>query len=93
MAKNEYGFIQKKYRQPRRYELIFCNWNALYETKQGNTIMVEAIPHCLCSNKHGAKIDRYQILLKEPTCRRPLTREVTTQKQAMEILEKYLAKF
>ena len=93
MAKNEYGFIQKKYRQPRRYDLIFCNWNALYETKQGKTIMVEAIPHYLCSNKQGAKIDHYLILIQEPTCRRALAHGVKTQKQCMELLENFISRF
>ena len=93
MAKNSCGFIQKKYTQPVYYKELFGNYNAVYYTKSGKEIMVEACPHHLTSEKFGAKIDHYNILLQEPNCRKQLYRSIIFQKQAMELLEKCIEKY
>lgn len=91
MATNSYGFIQKKYRQPNYYQQFFCNYNAIYVTQNGTELMVEAVPHYLCSQRFNARIDSYQILIREPNCRRVLAAGIKSQKRAMELLEKYYA--
>ena len=93
MAKNIYGFIQKKYRQPTFYKEFFCHYNAVYVLENGTELMVEARPHFLVSEHLGALIDHYQILVREPDCRRVLKSDIKTQKKAMELLEKYIEKY
>lgn len=93
MAKNTYGFIQKKYRQPHYYQELFCKYNAVYITENGTELMVEANPHFLCSEYLGADIDHYQILRRDTDCRRVLADNIKTQKRAMELIEKYIEKY
>ena len=88
MATNSYGFILKRYKQPARYEKIFTNWCAIYYTKQGKEIMIEAL-----NRRENAKIDLYEILLREPTCRVPLVHEIRSQKKAIEWLEKLIERY
>jgi len=88
MATNSYGFILKRYKQPARYEKIFTNWCAIYYTKQGKEIMIEAL-----NRRENAKIDLYEILLREPTCRFPLVHEIRSQKKAIEWLEKLIERY
>lgn len=94
MARNFYGFIQKKYRQPFDYRNYFNNWCAIYHAKSGKEIMIEARTHFLSRlESNSKKIDHYEILLKEPTCRRTLAYDIKSQKKAVELLEKYIEKY
>lgn len=89
MAKNQYGFISNRYKQPIKYELIFCSWNAVYNGNDGKKYMIEAEPHYLALNKNGAEVMEYQVLRQDEDCRRAMGRS-KTQKGAIEILSKYL---
>lgn len=92
MAKNTYGFIQKKHRQPHYYKELFCNYNAVYIAEDGTEFMVEANPHFLVAERLGAYIDHYTILRQDSDCRKVIASYVKTQKRAMEIVEKLLEK-
>ena len=92
MATNSYGFILKRYKQQKKKKKIFTNWCAIYYTKQGKEIMIEARPYVL-NRRENAKIDLYEILLREPTCRVPLVHEIRSQKKAIEWLEKLIEKY
>ena len=89
MAKNNRGFILKRYPQPLRYQELFCYWNAIYQGRDGKEYMIEAKPHFLCGEKLGALIDHYKVLRREETCRRVLADNIKSQKQAIEILSRY----
>ncbi len=93
MAKNQFGFIQKRYKQPIRYREIFLHYNAIYKTVSGKDIMIEARTHFLRSEPIGADIESYDILLQEPDCRRVLRKGIKSQKQAIELLEKFSQKY
>ena len=93
MPNNNCGFILKKYRQPHFYREIFGFYNAVYITEKDNTVMVEARPHFLCSNKINAPIESYQILIQRPDHRYVLRSGIKTQKKAMEILEQIIDKY
>jgi len=93
MATNSYGFILKRYKQPARYEKIFTNWCAIYHTNSGKEIMIEACAHYLSRMENNSKIDHYEILLKEPTCRKPLAYDIKSQKKAVEMLEKFIERY
>lgn len=93
MPNNNCGFIQKKYRQPDYYKNYFCYYNAVYLTPQGNTLMVEARPHFLRTEKIGAPIESYEIIIQRPDHRQVLHSGIKTQKKAMELLEKLLVKY
>ena len=54
--------------------------------------MVVAEPNYLCSEKWGAHIDHYDILRQDENCCRPIRSEIKSQKAAMEIIERLLAK-
>lgn len=91
MAKNTWGFIQKKYRQPDHYDNFFSYCNAIYYAPSGQEYMIEARPSLLCSEKWGADIDHYEIIKREPDCRRTVATDIKTQKKAMEILIRCMA--
>ena len=88
MAKNQYGFLSNRYPQPKKYELIFCSWNAVYNGNDGKEYMIEAVPHFLALNKNGAKVMEYQVIRRDEDCRRVVGRS-KAQKGAIEILSKY----
>ena len=93
MAKNQYGFISKRYRQPVRYELIFSNWCGVYHSvknEKTTTYYLEAVPSYLAFNKQGAYIDHYELTWQDVDCRRPIGGHYKTQKAAIEMLEQYL---
>ena len=92
MAKNTFGFIQKKYRQPDYEREVFCNCRAYYKAGNGKLFMVEACPHFLCGEKWGANIDHYEVLRQDEDCCRMIASEIKTQKKAMEIIERLLTK-
>ena len=92
MPNNSYGFINKKYRQPHYYRNYFGYYNAVYLTEKDNQLMVEARPHFLRSEKLGAPIESYQILIQRTDHRQVLRTDIKTQKKAMEVLEKLLEK-
>ena len=87
---NSYGFVQKKYPQPITYQLFFTNWNAIYRTKKGVEIMLEAVPYCLTKIKEGAKVDHYDILVRGKECRKTIRSGIKTLKRAMEILQELI---
>lgn len=89
MAKNQYGFLSKKYPQPKKYDLLFSSWNAIYNGNDGKEYMIEAVPHYLAFNKNGAEVMEYQVLRQDEDGRRIMGRS-KTQKGAIEILSKYL---
>lgn len=93
MAKNEYGFILKRYQQPSYYREVFGNYNAVYVSQMGTKIMIVAVPHFLCSEKLGANIDHYDILRQDADCRRMLACDIKSQKKAIEKLERFLLKY
>lgn len=92
MAKNGFGFIQKKYRQPDYEREVFCKCRAYYKAENGKLFMVVAEPHFLCSEKWGAPIDHYDVLRQDEDCCKPIKTEIKTQKEAMSIIERLLAK-
>ena len=92
MAKNTFGFIQKKYRQPDYEREVFCSCRAYYKAGNGKLFMVVACPHFLCGEKWGADIDHYEVLRQDEDCCRMIAYEIKSQKKAMEILERLLAK-
>ena len=93
MPNNNYGFIDKKYRQPHCYRNYFGYYNALYLTEKDNELMVEAQPHFLRSERLGAPIESYQILIQRPEGRFVLRSNIKTQKKAMEVLEQLYLKY
>lgn len=94
MAKNRYGFIQKRYIQPSYYRELFGLFNAIYITNGGEEIMVEAQVHPLHSGEMlGAQIDHYDVLLKTPTSRHMLRSGIQSQKQAVEYVQKLIEKY
>jgi hypothetical protein len=92
MAKNTFGFIQKKYRQPDYEREVFCSCRAYYKAENGKLFMVVAEPHFLVGEKWGANIDHYDVLRQDEGCCRTVRRDIKSQKKAMEILEHCLAK-
>lgn len=92
MAKNCYGFIPKKYPQPAYYKELFSHYNAVYYSETDREFHVEALPHYLCSNPIGARIDNFLILEQTPTHRRKIGGPFKTMKAAMEQLQKWLEK-
>lgn len=93
MAKNNYGFICSRYRQPYMYDLIFSKYNAKYHTKNGREVMIEAVPHFLSILRPGANVDHYDVLIQEPDCRRVIRSGLKSQKAAIEIIEKLIEKY
>lgn len=93
MAKNLCGFIQKRYIQPMYYREIFCYYNAIYYTKSGKEIMIEAHPSFLVGEKIGARIEYYDILMQEPTHRKVMRTRMPSQKKAIELLERFIEKY
>lgn len=92
MAKNNYGFIQKKYRQPDYEREVFCKCRAYYRANNGRLFMVEAEPHFLMAEKWGADIDHYSILRQDEDCCRVIRSDIETQKEAMSVIERLLEK-
>lgn len=92
MAKNIFGFIQKKYRQPDYEREVFCKCRAYYKAGNGKLFMVVACPHFLCGEKWGANIDHYEVLRQDEDCCRGIAYEIKSQKKALEIIERLLAK-
>ena len=92
MATNRFGFIQKKYRQPNYERELFCNACAYYIAGNGKRFIVEACPHFLSGEKWGARIDHYEIQRHDEDGRRTLAYDIKSQKRAMEIIERLLAK-
>lgn len=92
MAKNYYGFIQKKYRQPDYERVVFCKCRAYYKAKNGKLFMVVAEPHFLIAEKWGANIDHYSILRQDKDCCREIRSDIKTQKETMSVIEKLLEK-
>lgn len=92
MAKNTFGFIQKKYRQPDYEREVFCSCRAYYKAGNGKLFMVVAYPHFLCGEKWGANIDHYEVLRQDEDCCRMIAYEIKSQKKAMEIIERLLTK-
>jgi hypothetical protein len=92
MAKNTFGFIQKKYRQPDYEREVFCSCRAYYKAGNGKLFMVVARPHFLCGETWGANIDHYEVLRQDEDCCRMIAYEIKSQKKAMEIIERLLAK-
>lgn len=92
MAKNSFGFIQKKYRQPDYEREVFCKCRAYYKAGNGKLFMIVACPHFLRSEKWNAPIDHYEILRQDEDCCRVVANDVKSQKKAMEIMERILAK-
>ena len=92
MAKNTFGFIQKKYRQPDYEREVFCNCRAYYKSGNGKLFIVVACPHFLCGEKWGANIDHYDVLRQDEDCCHMIANEIKSQKKAMEIIERLLAK-
>ena len=93
MAKNDYGFVCKRYRQPYKYDLIFSKYNAVYHTKNGREVMIEAVPHFLAMLRPGLDVDHYDVLIREPDCRRVIRSGLKSQKAAIEIIEKLIEKY
>ena len=92
MAKNRYGFVISRYRQPIRYREIFLMWKAIYRSKSGTEYHLQARPHFLNSNWEGAEIDHYEILRQDPDCRRRVCPDKKSMKAAFEVLERLLEK-
>ena len=92
MAKNTFGFIQKKYRQPDYEREVFCSCRAYYKAGNGKLFMVVACPHFLCGEKWGANIDHYEVQRQDEDCCHGIAYEIKSQKKAMEIIERLLAK-
>ena len=92
MAKNNYGFIQKKYRQPDYEREVFCKCRAYYRANNGKLFMVEAEPHFLKAEKWGAGIDHYSILRQDEDCCRVIRSDIKTQKETMSVIERLLEK-
>jgi len=92
MAKNTFGFIQKKYRQPDYEREVFCNCRAYYKAGNGKTFIVEARSYFLTGETWGANIDHYNVLRQDETCCIPIRSDIKSQKQAMEIIERLLTK-
>lgn len=93
MAKNLCGFILKRYTQPVYYKEFFCLYNAIYFTKSGKEIMIEACPSIFVGEKLGAGIEYYNILMQEPTHRKMLRSRIPSQKKAVELIEKFIEKY
>lgn len=92
MAKNTFGFIQKKYRQPDYEREVFGSCRAYYKAGNGKLFMVVACPLFLCGEKWGANIDHYEVLRQDEDCCRMIANEIKSQKKAMEIMERLLTK-
>lgn len=92
MATNKFGFIQKKYRQPNYEREVFCECRAYYKAKNGKLFMIVACPNFLIGEKWGSKIEHYEILRQDEDCCECLAHDIKTQKKAMEIIERLLAK-
>lgn len=91
MAKNYFNFILKRYRQPDYYREIFCDACAIYHSENGKQFMIEARPY-MGSNGWGKEIDHYNILKQTDNGRILLHNNIKSQKQAMAIIERLLAK-
>ena len=92
MAKNYFGFIQKKYRQPDFEREVFCNCRAYYKAGNGKLFIVVACPRFLRGEQWRGDIDHYQVLRQDEDCCHVIAYGVKTQKKAMEIIEWLLAK-
>lgn len=93
MARNGYGFVCKRYRQPKYYREIFGRYNAMYTTDNGKDIMIEAVPSFLVSNPIGKEISYYNILIQEKDCRKTLMSRIKTQKAVFEFLDRFIKKY
>jgi len=92
MAKNTFGFIQKKYRQPYYERRVGGCCRAYYKAGNDKLFMVVACPHFLCGERWEANIDHYEVLRQDEDCCRMIAREIKSQKKAMEIIERLLTK-
>lgn len=92
MAVNNFGFIQKKYRQPDYEREVFCKCRAYYKAENKKLFMVVACPHFLCGEQWNARIDHYEVLRQDEDCCRMIAADIKTQKRAMEIIERLLEK-
>ena len=90
MAKNTFGFIQKKYRQPDYEREIFCNYRAYYKAGNGKLFMIEACPQSACGEKWGANIDHYNVLHQDEDCCKVIAYDIKSQKKVIEIMERLL---
>jgi len=88
MAKNQYGFMSKRYPRPKKYDRIFSSWDAIYNGKDGKEYMIEADYSHLAAISEGARIEQYLVLRQDEDCRRVIGRS-KTQKGAIEILSRY----
>ncbi len=88
MAKNIFGFIQKKYRQPDYEREVFGSAKAYYKAGNGRELIVAACTKKYGSSQWGADIKEYEVCEQRENVH--VLRIVTSQKQAMEELEKLL---
>lgn len=89
MAKNVFGFIQKKYRQPDYEREAFGSARAFYKAGNGRLFII--VP---CTTKYqgaqwGKDIVEYQVCEQKECVH--VMRIVPSQKRAMEVLEQLLA--
>ena len=90
MAKNSYGFINKRYPQPIKYDLIFASWNAIYRGRNGKKYMIEARTSFFKLQHNNNEIEYYNVLMQDEDCRRQLNpRPLKTQKAAIELISKF----
>ena len=71
---------------------MFCSANAFYKAENGKLFIVAAMPHYLCSEKWGARIDHFEICRQDEKCRHLIRGDVKTMKETMAILERLLEK-
>jgi len=89
MAKNTFGFIQKKYRQPDYEREVFGSAKAYYRAGNGKTFIVAACTKKYGSSKWGDTIKEYEVCEQRENVH--VLRIVPSQKKAMEELEQILA--
>lgn len=89
MAKNTFGFIQKKYRQPDYEREVFGSAKAYYKADNGKVFIVAACTKKYGSSKWGDTIKEYEVCEQREQVH--VLRIVPSQKQAMEELEQLLA--
>ena len=89
MAKNTFGFIQKKYRQPDYEREVFGSATAYYKAGNGKVFIVAACTKKYGSSTWGDPIKEYEVCEQREQVH--VLRIVPSQKQAMKKLEQLLA--
>ena len=89
MAKNRFGFIQKKYRQPDYEREVFGSAWAHYKAGNGKVFIVAAHTKKFGSSEWGGTIKGYEVCEQREQVY--VLSVVPSQKQAMEELEQLLA--